>query len=139
MGDIHKRLSTIAITLSCLALIITLGVVFGQFLPKQPLIRVVDMGKLINEQAIRLAKVHAHGNVPQGVMQRAVDHIKEHLEAFGTEHNVILLAKGAVLSGDLVDVTQEIELSIADHTEDHQDQSITPLNTQRASHKRSKP
>jgi len=68
----------------------------------------VDMQLLLSTQSQQLAKVYPNGNVPSGVMQQVVEEMKSVIDSFGKSQKITLLAKGAVLSGELPDYTQEI-------------------------------
>ncbi|MEI6627996.1 MAG: hypothetical protein WCN27_01125 [Alphaproteobacteria bacterium] len=66
----------------------------------------VDMQHLLSEQSQKLAKAYPSGTVPSGVMQQVVEEIKAVVASFGQEQKLTLLAKGAVLSGELPDYTE---------------------------------
>ena len=68
----------------------------------------VDMQLLLSAQSQQLAKSYPNGQVPAGVMQQVVEDIKTVIQDFGQDQKITLLAKGAVLSGELPDYTQEI-------------------------------
>lgn len=65
----------------------------------------VDMQALLLEQSQQLAKRYPTGKVPQGVMQQVVVNIKAMIADYGQSQQIILLAKGAVLSETLPDYT----------------------------------
>ena len=62
----------------------------------------------MSAQSQQLAKSYPNGQVPPGVMQQVVEDIKTVIQDFGQDQKITLLAKGAVLSGELPDYTQEI-------------------------------
>ena len=66
----------------------------------------VDMQHLLSEQSQKLAKAYPSGTVPQGVMEQVVEEIKAVVASFGQEEKLTLLAKGAVISGELPDYTE---------------------------------
>ena len=66
----------------------------------------VDMQHLLSEQSQKLAKAYPSGTVPSGVMQQVIEEIKSVIASFGQEQKLTLLAKGAVLSGELPDYTE---------------------------------
>ena len=68
----------------------------------------VDMQLLLGAQSQQLAKTYPNGQVPPGVMQQIVEDIKTVIQDYGQDQKITLLAKGAVLSGELPDYTQEI-------------------------------
>ncbi|MFZ4077139.1 MAG: hypothetical protein ACOYKA_04045 [Legionellaceae bacterium] len=68
----------------------------------------VDMQALLSNQSLQLAQSFPNGQVPPGVMQQVVEDIKTVIKDFGQDKKITLLAKGAVLSGELPDYTQEI-------------------------------
>ncbi len=68
----------------------------------------VDMQLLLSAQSQQLAKTYPNGQVPPGVMQQIVEDIKTVIQDYGQDQKITLLAKGAVLSGELPDYTQEI-------------------------------
>lgn len=65
----------------------------------------VDMQSLLLEQSQQLAKSYPTGKVPQGIMQQVVANIKAAIADYGQSQQIILLAKGAVLSETLPDYT----------------------------------
>ena len=67
----------------------------------------VDMQALLQDQSQQLAKAYPNGSVPPGMMQQVVEDIKTLIQNFSQEQKITLLAKGAVLSGDYHDYTQE--------------------------------
>lgn len=82
---------------------------------------VVDMQALISKKSQQLAKTimpetrmpgtqASPARVPPASVsiREAADHLKEDLNAFAATHNLILLAKGAVVAGDIPDKTEEI-------------------------------
>lgn len=66
----------------------------------------VDMSVLLAEQSQKLAKAYPTGQVPKGIMQQVIEEIKTVISEYGQIQKVTLLAKGAVLSGDLPDYTE---------------------------------
>jgi|688.fasta_scaffold24332_5 hypothetical protein len=77
----------------------------------------VDMQALLSNQSHQLAQSFPNGQVPPGVMQQAVEDIKAVIKDFGQDQKITLLAKGAVLSGELPDYTQEIIKESTDHNQ----------------------
>ena len=75
----------------------------------------VDMQALLSNQSQQLAKSFPNGQVPPGVMHQVVEDIKTVIEDYGQDQKITLLAKGAVLSGELPDYTQEILNESADN------------------------
>ena len=99
---------------------------------KPPQLAVVDMQVLISKRSQQLAKALAPETlvsktpVPETLMsgtrassarvpstqvssvREAGDRLKEDLKTFAATHNLILLAKGSVVGGDLPDKTEEI-------------------------------
>lgn len=94
---------------------------------KPPQLAVVDMQVLISKRSQQLAKALAPETlvskalvpetfVPEtrassaqvSSVREAGDRLKEDLKTFATVHNLILLAKGSVVGGDLPDKTEEI-------------------------------
>jgi hypothetical protein len=69
---------------------------------------IVDMQMLIQVQSQQIAKAYPNGQVPPKLMQEVVEDMKIVIKDFGQDHKVTLLAKGAVLSGEHPDYTQEI-------------------------------
>ena len=90
--------------------------------PKPPSLAVVDMQALISMKSQQLAKTLGSGTlVPETHMsktrvsetllsetQEAGERLKKGLKAFALTHNLILLAKGAIVEGNLPDKTEEI-------------------------------
>ena len=83
-----------------------------------PSLAVVDMQALISKKSQQLAmnqnleKYSSQGRelVPLSHLsiQEVASQLKDDLNAFASTHNLVLLAKGAVVSGDVPDKTQEI-------------------------------
>jgi hypothetical protein len=79
---------------------------------------VVDMQLLISRKSKQLAMDRSSEKYNPQVrelfplsrlsIQEAADHLKDDLNAFAAIHNLVLLAKEAVVSGDIPDKTQEI-------------------------------
>jgi methionine synthase II (cobalamin-independent) len=69
---------------------------------------IVDMQVLIQVQSQQLSKAYPNGQVPPKIMQQVVEEIKTVIKDFGQDKKITLLAKGAVLSGEYPDYTQEI-------------------------------
>ena len=74
----------------------------------------VDMQRLLSEQSQKLAKAYPSGTVPPGVMQQVIEEIKAVIDSFGQDQKLTLLAKGAVLSGELPDYTETFKEIIKD-------------------------
>lgn len=94
------------------------------FLKLAPRLAVVDMQALIAKQSQHLAKTSSNKALGKGSakisrhkIQEAGEQLKETLEAFAVKHHLILLAKGAVMGGDLPDYTNAIvEEAFPDYT-----------------------
>ena len=93
-------------------LLLAIGVFWG-FSPKSPQLATVDMKTLISTGSQNLAK---RGRTSTREVQDWGDRLKEGLESYGKERQLILLAKGAVIGGNLPDVTEEV-LSFFDLSE----------------------
>ena len=90
--------------------------------PKPPCFAVVDIQALISKKSQQLAKTlvsptlvyPAHGSPTHvssahaSLIREVGDRLQEDLKEFSATHNLILLAKSAVVSGDLPDKTAEI-------------------------------
>jgi hypothetical protein len=90
--------------------------------PKPPSLAVVDMQTLVSLKSRQLAKTLAETRMSEtqrvsetlesGTLlsetQEAGERLKEGLKAFALTHNLILLAKGATMGGNLPDKTEEI-------------------------------
>ncbi len=102
----NQRLSLIALvtvfSLSVAALWLGLS-------SSSPKLVTVDLPLILAERAQKLAKTYPSGTVPPGIMSRVVAEIKEVITAYGSDQKLTLLAKGAVLSGDLPDYTQVLQ------------------------------
>jgi hypothetical protein len=91
---------------------------------KPPLrLAVVDMQALIAKGSQHLAKTSPNkalgktSKVSSHQIWQAGEQLKETLEAFATKHHLILLAKGAVMGGNLPDYTEEVmEEAFPDYT-----------------------
>lgn len=76
---------------------------------KEPSLAVVDMKVLISKKSQQVAKNQppekSNNSLP---IREAAAQLKEDLSTFATIHNLILLTKGVVISGDVPDKTEEI-------------------------------
>ena len=75
------------------------------FSPKAPQLAVVDMKALISIGSQSLAK---SGRTSTREVQDWGDRLKEGLEYYAQERQLVLLAKGAVVGNSLPDVTEEV-------------------------------
>ena len=75
---------------------------------KQPKIGLVDAQLLIANQAKKIASLYPNGNLPPEKLLQLAEQIKSSVETHATDHNIILLAKGAVWGGTLPDYTENI-------------------------------
>lgn len=75
--------------------------------PRATRFGVVDMQVLVAQQAKQLVSKHS-ANVPSQALQAGFTHIKEVLQAYSIEQNIILLNKTLVVGGELDDVTPAI-------------------------------
>lgn len=103
--SLSERLAIVSLVLSSAALALA-----GAGWMKSTSIQVatVDVPRIIAEASQTLAKSYPTGNVPKSVMERIVQHIKETTEAYGRENQLMILAKGAVFSGEKQDLTEQI-------------------------------
>jgi len=89
---------------------------------------VVDMQLLISKKsqqlALQLTSEKLQGetnNQPSPVsIQESANSLKEDLNTFAATHNLVLLAKGAVIGGDVPDKTQEILELLEEKEIDHE-------------------
>jgi len=93
------------------------------FFKPPPRLAVVDMQALIAKSSQRLAKTASHkasgkaSRVSSPQIRQAGEQLKEILENFATRRHLILLAKGAVMGGNIPDYTTEImEEAFPDYT-----------------------
>lgn len=81
---------------------------------KNPSLAIVDMQALILKKSQQLATTIMSTNTPQQTannivpVREAATQLKDDLNTFATNHNLILLSKAAVVSGDVPDKTDEI-------------------------------
>lgn len=80
------------------------------FFPRAPQLAVVDMNALISTGSQSLAK---SGRISSHEVQEWGNRMKEGLEAFGEERQLVMLSKGAVVGNALPDVTEEVLSFIA--------------------------
>lgn len=81
-----------------------IGIYWG-FSPKYPQLATVDMKTLISTGSQNLAK---SDRTSIREVQEWGERLKEGLEAYGKDRQLILLAKGAVVGSNLPDVTEEV-------------------------------
>ena len=93
-----------------LAAIVWLGLITVMLLRtlKQPKIGLVDAQLLIANQAQKAASLYPNGNLPPEKLLHLADQIKSSVDTHAKDHNIILLAKGAVWGGKLPDYTENI-------------------------------
>lgn len=76
--------------------------------PKNLRFGVVDTSFIVAEQAKILAKNNPNTNLTPQRIRQITDNLKEQVDVFCHQKNIILISKGAVWGGDLQDYTQEI-------------------------------
>jgi Type-F conjugative transfer system protein (TrbI_Ftype) len=104
------------------SIFMSLGALTLSILTKPLKIGAVDTRLIITEQAKKLAKEDPKSQ-PSALKLRAVaDKIESHIAQWGKAHQVTLLAKPAVLSGNLPDYTQMILSSLKDETSEERGQ-----------------
>lgn len=74
----------------------------------QPKIGFIDSQLLVTDQAKKIGALYPNGKLPPEKLQRLADHIKDSTARYAKDHNLILLAKGAVWGGDAVDYTSYV-------------------------------
>lgn len=98
---------------------IALGGVLGSamgwsFFKPPPRLAVVDLQALVSKGSQHLAKASSNkmlgkaAKISRHQIQELSEQLKEILEDFAAQHHLILLAKGAVMGGNLPDYTEEI-------------------------------
>ena len=98
---------------------IILGGILGSamgwsFFRPPPRLAVIDMQALISKGSQHLVKTSSNkalgkaAKVSSHQIQEMSEQLKETLEDFAAQHHLILLAKGAVMGGNLPDYTEEI-------------------------------
>ncbi len=100
----------LAYNLLILAVIVWLGLITVMLLRtlKQPKIGLVDAQLLITNQAQKIASLYPNGNLPPEKLLQLAEQIKSSVETHAKNNNIILLAKGAVWGGKLLDYTENI-------------------------------
>lgn len=71
-----------------------------------PSLGVVDAQTLVTMEAQKVVKDYQTGVVPPERLQRIVTRLKQKVDRFSCEHNLILFARGAVWGGELPDYTE---------------------------------
>ena len=84
--------------------------------PKATSFGVVDMQALVAVQAKQLVGKHS-ASVPNEALQARFTHIKEVLQTYSVEQNIILLNKALVVGGELDDHTPAILEKLEAETE----------------------
>lgn len=103
-----KVLLILCLIAMCLSLI-TLGVVYLQ----KPQLATVDMGQLINLQAAQLGQQYPDGKVPTAVMQNIITEMKDQVKELAKDKKSILIVRGAILSDNVPDYTEELKELLA--------------------------
>ena len=68
----------------------------------------VDVQALVTIEAEKLAKKYPKGDVPENLMEKALEVLKIRSQQFSKEHGVNLLVKGAIWSGAYSDYTDRM-------------------------------
>ena len=100
------------LTLTVAAFLVAIG---KDTIPEK--IGTLDLPALLADQSQQLVKIYPNGQVPPGVMQQVVEEIKENIKDYGLSKKMTLLAKGAVLSDDLPDYTEEFRQVLNERNE----------------------
>lgn len=79
-----------------------------------PKIGYVDTQALVSIYAKKLANNYPTGQLPNDELLKVAEHIKRTIARYAKEHNLILLAKGAVWGGELIDYSNQIGSIIMD-------------------------
>jgi hypothetical protein len=74
----------------------------------QPSLAIVDMQELVSKKSQQLALKLTGIGINDISLQESAKQLKEDLQTFATANNLVLLAKGTVVSGDVPDKTEEI-------------------------------
>jgi Skp family chaperone for outer membrane proteins len=90
--------------------LVSLGLSFKVFVDQKPrTIGVVDMQSIISQTSQNLAKHYHQKPVPNGVMKEVIANILESINQIGSQKGLLILAKGAVLSGEeILDLTDPV-------------------------------
>lgn len=76
--------------------------------PYQPSFGVVDAQALVQFEAQKLAKGASQKGIASEKLQEIAERLKQKVALFAYQHQVVVLAKGAVWGGDLPDYTEMI-------------------------------
>ena len=75
---------------------------------KKPKIGVIDSQALIASQSHKIAALYPNGNLPPEQLQLLALQLKTSITAYARVNNLILLAKGAVWGGEIIDHTDNL-------------------------------
>lgn len=78
------------------------------FKPSSQTFGVVDVQRIIAEQAKNLASQYPQGQVPKEKLRETVEEIKETLDAWAHSRKIVLIAKGALWGGQVPDYTEHL-------------------------------
>lgn len=87
-------------------LILALFLVAQQF--NKPILAVIDTQALVAIEAQKMAESYPNGKVQPEKIQSIADGLKRKVDRFAKEHQLVLLAKGAVWGGELKDYTEQM-------------------------------
>ncbi len=103
------------IWLVALMIVLLVSITFNcRFLMKVHDFGTVDVQKLINIEAQKLASIYPKGEVPQEKLQALIDHVRAIVQNTAQKRNMVLLSKGVVLSLNVPDCTDLIIKALED-------------------------
>lgn len=75
---------------------------------QSPVWGTIDVGELIAYQSSVLAQSYPRGEIPKKKLQQLADALRDTIESFGHQHQILLVSKGAVWSKEVPDWTEEL-------------------------------
>lgn len=76
----------------------------------------IDVQKIITHEAKNLASIYPKGDVPTEKLHGLIDSIRDNIQKVAQDKKIVLLAKGAVLSGNVPDYTDSFIKELEDES-----------------------
>lgn len=78
----------------------------------------IDIQKIITHEAQKLATIYPKGDVPTDKLHGLIDTIRDNIQKVAQDKKIIFLAKGAVLSGNVPDYTDNFINELEDKSDE---------------------
>lgn len=85
---------------------------FVRFSQKEAKLVTVDVARVVRQASQQLMATYGDKEIPEAVREALVTRLREGVSAYATRHNVIVLDQGAVVAGEVKDVTEAVAATI---------------------------